>query len=102
MPTKNIKQNHFLHIKKILEQVDKAGDNANHFRAIILMGDKNEKQAYSYIHAPQADMEKLILSGLRNSDMFACSVARAVETYFAELQQKEEQTKTDKDEKNNI
>lgn len=101
MSNKNIKQNHFLQIKKILDQVDKAGNNANHFRAIILMGDKNEKSAYSYIHAPQEDMEKLILSGLRNSETFACSVANAVEMYIEELQKKE-QPKTDKDEKDSI
>lgn len=96
MSKKNIKQNHLLQIKKVLNQVDKAGDKADHFRAIILIGDKNEQQAFSYLHAPQKDMENLILNAIRNSDVFAYSVAKAMETYCNEQdEQKSNETKTD-------
>lgn len=84
MGSKNIKQNHFLQVKKILDKVDKSGDNANHFRAIVLMGDKNESQAYSYLHAPQKDMEQLLLHAIRSSDVFAYSVCMALEAYYNE------------------
>lgn len=101
MSKKNIKQNFFLKVKKTLDEVDKAGDVANHFRAVVLMGDKNEQKAYSYFHAPQADIERLILHGLRNSDTFAYSIAKAMETYCMEVEEKKnnQPTKSDKDEK---
>lgn len=102
MGKKNIRQNFFLKVKKTLDEVDKAGEVANHFRAVVLMGDKNEQKAYSYIHAPQADIEKLILHGLRNSETFAYSIAKAMEAYCMEVEEKNNQspTKSDKDESN--
>ena len=102
MSKKNIRQNFFLKVKKTLDEVDKAGEVANHFRVVVLMGDKNEQKAYSYIHAPQADIEKLILHGLRNSETFAYSIAKAMETYCMEEEEKNNQspTKSDKDENN--
>lgn len=98
MSNKNIKQNHFLQVKKVLDQVDKAGENADHFRAIILMGDQSQ-QAYSYLHAPQPDMEKLILHAIRSSEAFAYSVAKAMETYINE--QEQNNPKSDKEHEEN-
>lgn len=99
MSNKNIKQNHFLQVKKVLDQVDKAGENADHFRAIVLMGDQSQQQAYSYIHAPQPDMEKLILHAIRDSEAFAYSVAKAMETYINE--QEQNNSKSDKEHEEN-
>ena len=53
---KNIKQNFLLKVKKVLDEVDKAGDIANHFRGIVLIGDHQESKAYSWLHAPQKDL----------------------------------------------
>lgn len=99
MSNKNIKQNHFLQVKKVLDHVDKAGENADHFRAIILMGDQSQQQAYSYLHAPQPDMEKLILHAIRNSEAFAYSVAKAMEAYIKE--QEQNNPKSDKEHEEN-
>lgn len=100
MSNKNIKQNHFLQVKKILDKVDKAGENAHHFRAIVLMGDSSQQEGYSYFHAPQKDMEAMLLEAIRTDGTFAYSVAKAMETYVNE---QEQQTKTDKEhEKNRI
>lgn len=102
MSNKNIKQNHFLQVKKILDQVDKLGENANHFRAVILMGDSREPQAYSYIHAPQEDIEKMILHGLESSEVFAYSVAKAIESYCNKHKQEEQNNpKSDKNNEEN-
>lgn len=103
MSNKNIKQNHFLQIKKILDEVDKAGENADHFRCCILMGDSCQPQAYSYMHAPQEDIENMILHGLESSEVFAYSVAKAVEAYCNKHEaESDTQSKTDTDEKNQI
>lgn len=82
---KNIRQNYFLQIKNILNKVDEAGDIANHFRAIVLIGDKSQDEAYSWLHAPIQDMEKLLLHAIRNSDTFAYCVAKALEARYKEL-----------------
>ncbi len=86
---KNIKQNFFRQIKHILDKVDKVGDNAKHFRCIMLMGDQQEQRAYSYIHAPQEDMESLILSAMRHSEEFVAATANAFMQYNAELEEKQ-------------
>lgn len=99
MSNKNIKQNHFLQVKKVLDQVDKAGVNADHFRAVILMGDQSLQQAFSYIHAPQKDIENLLLHAIRTDDAFAYSVAKAMETYINE--QKQNNPKSDKEHEEN-
>jgi hypothetical protein len=81
---KNIRQDFFLQVKKILDKADKAADLGNHFRAIVLMGDANRSEAY-WLHAPQEDMEKLLLQAMRNSDLFAYSAAKALELHYEEL-----------------
>lgn len=86
---KNINQNYFLQVKKILGKVEKSDDAARHFRCIILMGDKNEKNAYSFLHAAPEDMKNLILSAMRNSEQFTYAAACAFEQYDAELNEKE-------------
>lgn len=96
---KNIRKNYFLKVKKILDEVDKDGDIANHFRGIVLIGDKNESKAYSWLHAPQKDLETLILSAMKNSDEFTLAAAKAFETYCGE---KEQQSKQEKDENNQV
>lgn len=101
MSNKNIKQNHFLQVKKILDHVDKQGDNANHFRAIVLMGDQSKQEAYSYIHAPQKDMENLILHAIRTDDVFAYSAAKAMERYIEEKEQQSKEPKIDKEHEGN-
>lgn len=82
---KNIRQDFFLQVKKTLDKADKAADLGNHFRAIVLMGDVNRPEAYSWIHAPQEDMEKLLLQAMRNSDLFAYSAAKALELHYDDL-----------------
>ncbi len=88
---KNIKHDYFLQTKKILDKIDKDGENANHFRAIVLMGDKNKSEAYSWLHAPQEDIEKLLLHAIRHSDIFAYSAAKALESRYNELENEKKQ-----------
>lgn len=97
---KNINQNYFLQVKKILGKVEKSADAANHFRCIILMGDKQEKDAYSFLHATPEDMKNLILSAMRNSEQFTYAAACAFEQYDKELQS--ETKNNNKDEENQI
>lgn len=99
MSNKNIKQNHFLQVKKVLDRVDKAGENADHFRAVILMGDQSQQQAFSYFHAPQKDMENLLLHAIRTDDTFAYSVAKAMETYINEQEQNNPKSDKEHEEK---
>ena len=88
MSRKNIRQNHFNRIKKELDEVDKEGDNSKHFRCIVLMGDKNVPNAYSFLHASPEDLKNLILNAMRNSDQFTYATAMAFEQYDKELREK--------------
>lgn len=90
----NIRQDYFGQVKKILDNADKADDVAFHFRGIVLMGDKNRKEAYSWIHAPQEDMKNLVLAAMRNSEEFTMATASAFEAYDKELREKEEKLST--------
>ena len=94
---KNIKQNFFLKVKKVLDEVDKAGDIANHFRGIVLIGDQQENKAYSWLHAPQKDLETLVLSALRNSDEFVLAVAKSFETFYNEQEENKNEVKNEND-----
>lgn len=95
---KNIRQNFFRHIKRILDVVDKMGDKAKHFRCIVLMGDQQEKQAYSFMHASPEDLKNLILSAMRNSEQFTYAAACAFELYDMEQREKENlETKNNND-----
>ena len=73
MSKKNIKQNYLLQIQKVLDKVEKSNDAASHFRCIVLMGDSQERQAKSFLHASPEDLKNLILSALRNSEQFTYS-----------------------------
>ena len=96
---KNIRQDFFLQVKKTLDKADKAADLGNHFRAIVLMGDVNRPEAYSWLHAPQED--KLLLQAMRNSDLFAYSAAKALEIHYEELKkQKSNDNESDNEETN--
>ena len=97
MSNKNIRQNHFSRIKKELNSVEKAGDNSKHFRCIVLMGDSNVREAYSFIHASPEDLQNLVLNAMRNSDTFTYATAMAFEKYDKELREKEN-LKDNKDE----
>jgi len=89
MSKKNIKQNYLLQIKNILKKVEKSQDAAGHFRCLVLMGDKQEQKAYSYLHASNEDLKNLILSAMRNSDRFTSAAAEAFMQYDKELSEKE-------------
>lgn len=91
MSNKNIRLNFFNHIKKILDIVDKMGDEAKHFRCIVLMGDRNVQKAYSFLHASPEDLKNLILNAMRNSDQFTYATAMAFEQYDKELREKDKQ-----------
>lgn len=96
---KNVKKNYFLKVKKILDEVDDAGEVADHFRGIVLIGDQQKNQAYSWLHAPQKDLEILILSALRNSDEFVLATAKAFETFYNEQEEPKNEVK---DENNQV
>lgn len=100
--SKNIRQNFFHQIKRILEVVDKAGNNAKHFRCVILMGDQQEEQAYSFLHASPEDLKNLILSAMRNSEQFTYAAACAFEQYDKELKMESETKNSNDNEKNPI
>lgn len=104
---KNIKKNYLLQVKKILKDVDKARNNAHHFRAVILMGDQRETDGFFYVHAPQPDIEKLVLNAMKSNDIFAYSVARAFDTYCTEVTEVEDknnkqQSKSEENEGNKV
>ena len=98
---KNIKQNYLLQIQKILDKVEKSKDAASHFRCIVLMGDAQEKQAKSFLHASPEDLKNLILSAMRNSMQFTMATADAFMQYNAELEEKEKQKSETKNIDNN-
>lgn len=99
---KNIRQNFFNHIKKVLDIVDKMGDEAKHFRCIVLMGDRTIPKAYAFMHASPEDLKNLILNAMSNSDQFTYATAKAFEEYDKELREKEETLNKDKNEENPI
>ncbi len=82
---KNIKQDYFIQIKKILDKADKDGEHSNHFRAVILMGDMNRDEGYSWLHAPLEDIKTLLLNAMRNSNEFLYASASALEKYNEEF-----------------
>lgn len=98
---KNIKQNYFLQVKKMLDKVEKSEDAANHFRCIVLMGDSQISKAYSFLHASNEDMKNLILSAMRNSRQFTYAAACAFEQYDQELRKSEESKQEPKNDKEN-
>jgi len=90
MSKKNIKQNYLLQIQKVLDKVEKSKYAASHFRCIVLMGDSQERQAKSFLHASPEDLKNLILSALRNSEQFTYAAACAFQEYDKELREKEQ------------
>lgn len=85
--SKNIRKNYFVKTKKLLDEVDKAGELANHFRAIVLIGDQQQSEAYAWMHAPVEDLKNLILGAMRTDGGFVLAVARAFEEYYNEQEQ---------------
>lgn len=98
---KNIKQNFFRHIKRVLDVVEKMGNNANHFRCIVLMGDRQEKQSYSFLHASQEDLKNLLLHAMRHSDTFLLACSEAFEQHYHELTAKDENNEQPENTENN-
>ena len=99
---KNIRQNFFNHIKKVLDIVDKMGDEAKHFRCIVLMGDRTIPKAYAFMHGMPEYLTYLIVNAMRNSDHVTYATAKACEEYDKELREKEETFNKDKNEENPI
>lgn len=99
---KNINQNYFLQVKKILGKVEKSADAARHFRCIVLMGDQQEPKAFSFMHASQEDMKNLVLAAMRNSEEFVGAAAEAFMQYDKELAEQSETKNNNKDEENQI
>ena len=90
MGKKNIRKNYLNQIRKVTEEVDKAGEQGKHFRCIILMGDANTKQGFSFIHASDGDLQ-LLLHAMRHSNAFTDAAACAYEAYDKELRGKDKQ-----------
>ncbi len=101
---KNIRQNYFRHIKRTLDVVEKMGDNAKHFRCIVLMGDSQEQKAYSFMHASPEDLKNLILHAMRHSETFTNATANAFLELNKEIEEREksENNNNNKDEENPI
>lgn len=99
---KNINQNYFLQIKKVLEKVEKSADAARHFRCVVLMGDKQEGKAYSFLHSSTKDMTNLVLEAMRNSKEFVNATADAFVQYDTELTEKSETKNNINNEENPI
>ena len=91
MGRKYIRQNYFNQIRKVTEEVDKAGEHGKHFRCIILMGDASTKQGFSFLHAADGDLQQLLLQAMRNSNAFTYAAACAFEAYDKELRGKDKQ-----------
>lgn len=91
MSKNNIRQNYFNKIRKVTEDVEKAGEQGKHFRCILLMGDEDTKQGFSFIHASDADLQQLLLHAMRHSNAFTYAAACAFEAYDMELRGKGKQ-----------
>ena len=91
MSKKNIRKNYLNQIRKVTEEVDKAGEQGKHFRCIILMGDANTKEGFSFIHASDGDLKQLLLHAMRHSNAFTYAAACAFEAYDMELRGKGKQ-----------
>ncbi len=91
MGKKNIRQNYLNQIRKVTEEVDKAGDLSKHFRCIILMGDANAKQGFSFIQGSDGNLQQLLLHAMRHSNAFTYAAACAFEAYDKELRGKDKQ-----------
>lgn len=91
MSKKNIRKNYLNQIRKVTEEVDKAGEQGKHFSCIILMGDANTKQGFSFIHASDADLQQLLLHAMCHSNAFTYAAACAFEAYDKELRGKDKQ-----------
>ena len=99
---KNIRQKFFRQILKVLNVVEKMGNNAKHFRCIIIMGDQQEQKAYSFFHASKEDLTNLVLNGFRNSEEFVEATANAFLLFNAELEEKQNsETKNNNDNEEN-
>lgn len=94
---KNIKKNYFLKVKKVLDEVDKAGEIANHFRGVVLIGDQQASTAYSWLHASQKELETLIFAALKNSEEFLFATASAVEKYYKTIEEEKPNNKDNED-----
>lgn len=86
---KYIRKDLYGKIKKALDTADNGRNINSHFQGIVLMGDRKRTQAYSWIHASQENLEKLLLQGMRESSMFAYSAAKALEKHYYELKKEE-------------
>lgn len=104
MSKKNIRKNYFNQIRNVTEEVDKAGEQGKHFRCIIIMGDANIKQGFSFIHASDGDLQQLLLNAMRNSNAFTYAAASAFEAYDKELRgkNKQEQNNENTDETDSV
>lgn len=91
MSKKNIRQNYFNKIRKITEDIDKAGEQEKHFSCILLMGDANTKQGFSFIQGSDGNLQQLLLNAMRNSNAFTYAAACAFEAYDMELRGKGKQ-----------
>ena len=91
MSKKNIRKNYLNQIRKVTEEVDKAGGQGKHFRCIILMGDANTKQGFSFIHASDADLQQLLLHAMRPSNAVTYAAACDFEAYDKEVRGKDKQ-----------
>ncbi len=91
MSKKNIRKNYLNQIRKVTEEVDKAGDLSKHFRCIILMGDANTKQGFSFFQGSDGNLQQLLLNAMRHSNAFTYAAACAFEAYDKELRGKDKQ-----------
>lgn len=97
MSRKNIRQNYFDQIRKVTEEVGKAGEHGKNFRCIIFMGDASTNQGFSFLHASDGDLRQFLLQAMRNSYAFAYAATCAFEAYNKELREKQEQNKDKED-----
>lgn len=104
MSKKNIRKNYLNQIRKVTEEVDKAGEQGKHFRCIIIMGDDDTKQGFSFIHASDGDLKQLLLHAMRHSNAFTYAAACAFEAYDKELRGKgkQEQNNDNTDETDSV
>lgn len=91
MSKKNIRKNYLNQIRKVTEEVDKAGEQGKHFRCIILMGDANTKQGFSFFQGSDGNLQQLLLNAMRHSNAFTYAAACAFEAYDKELRGKDKQ-----------
>lgn len=81
------KQDYYSQFDELTNEVSKTVKDSENFCAIVLMYDKDKKEARLWSHATAEQEQALLLLALRKDNKFAYSVTNAVEARYNELKE---------------